>query len=142
MNNIEVAKEGLKRGKQWQQNASRAFEDERWNDVVFSYEMAVEQSLKAILILFGIEYPKIHNVSKLYLSINKTGIPNWFLDNMEFHAKTLKSLVKLRNKAAYGYVDGLTKEDFKEDAIEFQETVAKIVNDCENLIIDFLKKST
>ena len=142
MNNIEVANGGLKRGKKWQQNASRAFEDKRWNDVVFSYEMAVEQSLKAILILFGIEYPKIHNISKLYLSINKTGIPKWFVDNMEVHAETLKDLVILRNKAAYGYVNGLTKEDFKEDAIEFKASVSKIMNDCEKLIIDFSKKST
>lgn len=142
MNNLDVAWEGLKRGKQWQQNASRAFEDERWNDVVFSYEMAVEQSLKAILILFGIEYPKIHNISKLYLSINKTSIPKWFIDNMVFHAEILKDLVKLRNKAAYGYVNGLTKEDFKEDANKFQAIVSKILNDCEKLIIEFSKKST
>lgn len=141
MNNIEVALGGLKRGKQWLQNASRAFEDERWNDVVFSYEMAVEQSLKAVLIIFGIEYPKIHNVSKLYLSINKINIPKWFVDKMDFHAESLKNLVKLRNKAAYGYVNGLTKEDFKEDAIEFQASVTKILNDCETLINDFSKKS-
>jgi HEPN domain-containing protein len=141
MNNIEVAKEGLERGKQWQQNASRAFEDDRWNDVVFSYEMAVEQSLKAILILFGIEYPKIHNISKLYLGINKTGIPKWFVDNMDFHANILKTLVNLRNKAAYGYVNGLTKEDFKEDAYDFQDPTNKIINDCETLINDFSKKA-
>ena len=141
MNNIEVAQGGLKRGKQWQQNAIRAFEDERWNDVVFSYEMAVEQSLKAVLILFGIEYPKIHNISMLYLRMNKTNIPKWFVNNMDFHAKTLKILVKLRNKAAYGYVDGLTKDDFKEDAIEFQDSVTKIITDCETLIKDFSKKT-
>jgi len=141
MNNIEVAQEGLKRGKQWQQNASRAFEDERWNDVVFSYEMAVEQSLKAVLILFGIEYPKIHNISKLYLSMNKMNIPKWFVNNMDFHANILKTLVKLRNKAAYGYVDGLSKEDFKDDAIEYQDSVTKVINDCEALIIDFSRKS-
>jgi len=141
MNNIEVAQEGLKRGKQWQQNASRAFEDERWNDVVFSYEMAVEQSLKAVLILFGIEYPKIHNISKLYLSMNKMNVPEWFVNNMDFHAKTLKTLVILRNKAAYGYADGLTKEDFKIDAIEYQDSITKIINDCEKLIKEFSKKT-
>ncbi len=141
MNNIEVAQEGLKRGKQWQQNAIRAFEDERWNDVVFSYEMAVEQSLKAVLILFGIEYPKIHNISNPYLKMNKTNIPKWFVNNMDFHAKILKILVKLRNKAAYGYIDGLTKDDFKEDAIEFQDSVTKIITDCETLINDFSKKT-
>ncbi len=61
---------------------------------------------------------------------------------MVFHAETLKDLVKLRNKAAYGYVNGLTKEDFKEDANKFQATVSKILNDCEKLIIEFSKKST
>jgi hypothetical protein len=75
------------------------------------------------------------------LSINKTNFPKWFVENMDFHAKTLKTLVKLRNKADYGYVNGLTKEDFKEDAYEFQDPINKIINDCETLINDFSKKA-
>ena len=141
MNNLEVAREGLKRGEQWYQNAIQAYKDERWNDVVFSYEMAVEQALKAILILFGIEYPKIHNISKFYLNINKNNIPKWFVNNMDLHAKTLKELVKLRGSAAYGYVEGLTKDDFKEDANTFKDSVIKVIDDCKNLIKAFSKKS-
>ena len=141
MKNLMVAQESLKRGEQWQQNAIRAYEDERWNDVVFSYEMAVEQALKAILILFGIEYPKIHNISKFYMSINKNNIPKWFVNNMDLHAKTLKELIKLRGIAAYGYVEGLTKDDFKEDANKFKDSVIKVIDDCKNLIKAFSEKS-
>jgi len=141
MNNLEVAREGLKRGEQWNQNAIQAYKDERWNDVVFSYEMAVEHALKAILILYGIEYPKIHNISKVYLNINRNNIPKWFVNNMDLHAKTLKELVKLRGSAAYGYVEGLTKDDFKEDAITFKDSVIKVIDDCINLIKAFSKKA-
>ena len=141
MNNLEVAREGLKRGEQWNQNAIQAYKDERWNDVVFSYEMAVEHALKAILILYGIEYPKIHNISKFYLNINRNNIPKWFVNNMDLHAKTLKELVKLGGSAAYGYVEGLTKDDFKEDAITFKDSVIKVIDDCKNLIKAFSKKA-
>jgi len=53
MNNLKVAKEALKRGLQWKQGADRALEDKRWNDVIYSYQMSVEQVLKGILILLG-----------------------------------------------------------------------------------------
>ena len=71
MNNLEIANEALTRGEQWYQSAIRAFEDQRWNDVVYSYQMAVEQALKAILILNGIEYPCQCKSVKLNHSIHK-----------------------------------------------------------------------
>lgn len=137
MNNIKISKEALIRGEQWYQGAIRAFEDERWNDVVYSYEMAVEQVLKAILILFGREYPKIHDIRKFYLNINVKDFPKWFIDKMDFHASILKELVKLRSISSYGYVDGITKDYFKEDAIKFKEDVEQIIKDCKKLIKDF-----
>jgi len=140
MNNLEIAHEALRRGEQWHQSAIRAFEDERWNDVVYSYQMAVEQALKAILILKGIEYPKIHDIWKFYLNINKEILPQWFTDKMEFHATNLKNLVKLRERSAYGYIDGITKDAFKEDALEYKEAVKEIINDCKKLIQEFSEK--
>lgn len=140
MNNLEIAQEALKRGEQWHQSSIRAFEDERWNDVVYSYQMAVEQALKAILILYGIEYPKTHDVWKFYLNINKDNLPKWYIDRMEFHAKNLKNLVKLRERSAYGYVEGITKDDFKGDAVKYREAVKEILNDCRTLIHQFSER--
>jgi HEPN domain-containing protein len=47
--------------------------------------MAVEQALKSILILYGIEYPKKHDISNIYLSLKNKNIPEFFsksIDNM------------------------------------------------------------
>ena len=62
MNNIQVSFEALKRGKQWYEGTIEAFKHKRWNDVVYMYQMAIEQAMKSILILDGIEYPRRHDM--------------------------------------------------------------------------------
>ena len=140
MNNLETSQGAMKRGSSWYQGAIRAFEDERWDDVIYSFQMSVEQALKAILILFGIEYPKKHDVSKIYLSLKKHSIPKWFLEKIDFHAHILEDLIKIRGIAAYGYVKGITKDHFKDDASKYKEPVKEIIDDCNKLIIEFSKK--
>jgi len=107
MKNYETANEALKRARRWYQGSIRALEDQRWDDVVYSYEMAVEQALKAILILYGIEYPKKHDISNIYLSLKNKKVPEFFSKNIDNHAKILNILVKKRGPAAYGYVEGI-----------------------------------
>jgi len=140
MKNSETTKEALERARRWYQGAIRALEDQRWDDVIYSYEMAVEQALKAILILFGIEYPKKHDVSKIYLSLKKHSIPKWFLEKIDFQAHILEDLIKIKGIAAYGYVKGITKDHFKDDAFKYKEPVKEIIDECKKLIIEFSKK--
>ena len=63
MSNVGLAEAGIGRAGRWLQGASRALEDERWDDAVYSSQMAVEQSAKAVLIALGIDFPKEHDVS-------------------------------------------------------------------------------
>jgi len=65
MKNLETSQGALKRAERCYQSAIQAFEDKRWDDVMYSCQMSVEQALKAILILYGIEYPKIHDISSI-----------------------------------------------------------------------------
>ena len=141
MNNLTTAQAALSRAKRWHQSARRGFEDERWDDVIYSYQMAVEQSLKAVLILFGMEYPKKHDISGVYLTLKMQDIPKWFLDKIKLHARILKMLVSKRGSSAYGYVDGITKDNFKDDAIQNKDLVKEIIKDCEELISEFSEKS-
>jgi HEPN domain-containing protein len=69
MKNNEITRKVLKRAERWYQGGIRAYEDKRWDDVIYSYEMAVERTMKAILILYGIEYPKKHDISNIYLEL-------------------------------------------------------------------------
>jgi len=54
MNNLEISQRAIKRAERWYQGAIRGIEDKRWDDVIYSYEIAIEQALKAILILYYI----------------------------------------------------------------------------------------
>ena len=141
MNNLEIAQEALKRARNWYQSAIRGFEDGRWNDSTYSLQMAVEQALKAILILYGIEYPKQHDISNLYLNLKTHHVPKWFLAKINSHSKILQILVKKRGDAAYGYVKGITNKDFKEDALIYKEPAQEVINDCDKLIGEFYSNS-
>lgn len=139
MKNYETANEALKRARRWYQGSIRALEDQRWDDVVYSYEMAVEQALKAILILYGIEYPKKHDISNIYLSLKNKKVPEFFSKNIDNHAKILNILVKKRGPAAYGYVEGINKNEFMKDAKNLKQDVENILNECEQLLLEFNK---
>ena len=141
MKNFDTSKGAMERAYRWHQSAIRAYEDERWDDVVYSLEMSVEQALKAMLILFGIEYPKKHDISNIYIELKEKQIPDWFKDKIDNQADLLKDLVRLRGNAAYGYVAGLKKNDFKEDASNFKKPVKDLIEDCNKLLIEFLRKS-
>jgi HEPN domain-containing protein len=139
MKNSETTKKALERARRWYQGAIRAFEDQRWDDVIYSYEMAVEQALKAILILYGIEYPKKHDISIIYLSLKSKNLPEYFSKNIDNHAKILNLLVKKRGPAAYGYVEGLDKSQFMKDAKNLRKDVEDILIQCEQLLNEFSK---
>ncbi|KKM20234.1 hypothetical protein LCGC14_1647500, partial [marine sediment metagenome] len=62
-----------------------------------------------------------------------------FKEKIDNQVDMLKDLVKLRGKAAYGYVDGLKKDDFKVDASNFKDPVKDVIEDCNNLVIEFSK---
>lgn len=99
--------------------------------------MAVEQALKGILILYGIEYPKKLDISKILLSLKEMEVPEFFSKNIGKYSKILNLLVKKRGPAEYGYVEGIDKNNFKEDAKNLKGEVEEILKDCESLLQTF-----
>lgn len=57
------------------QSALKALEDERWDNVVYSAQMAVELSSKDVLVTFGIDFPKEHNVSFMFKQLSGKKLP-------------------------------------------------------------------
>jgi len=140
MNNSETSRRGLQRARRWYQSAIRALDDERWDDVIYSYEMAIEQALKAILILYGIEYPKKHDISNILIHLKQKDLPVFFSDNLDFYAKLLNNLVDKRGPAAYGYIEGISKENFKEDAFILKDDIENVLEACERVLDEFSRK--
>jgi len=134
MNNLEIAKAAIMKGRQWYNVAIHALGDKQWDDVIYLYEMAIEQALKGILILFGIEFPKKHDISSVYQNLKTKNIPEEFKNKMDEHAKILKYLVVKRGISANGYREGIKKNEFEKDAKKYRKSVLNTIKDCENLL--------
>jgi len=133
--NVDLAKLALKRSGRWLKSALRALEDERWDDVVYSSQMAVEQASKAVLIALGIEYPKEHDVSVVFKQIQEIeNIPAWFVSMIPELANIISELAELRGLAGYGYEKGLDADYFKEYAPEAYEMARKHHEACAKLL--------
>jgi len=133
--NIDLARAALARGKRWLMSALRALEDERWDDVVYSSQMAVENASKAVLIALGIEYPREHDVSFVFRQISGVkGIPDWFLSMLDELAENISELAELRGLAGYGYEEGVDAEYFRDYAPKAYEKAKKHYDACAKLL--------
>ncbi|MEM1569831.1 MAG: HEPN domain-containing protein [Candidatus Bathyarchaeia archaeon] len=140
LTNIDLATSALKRGKRWLKGASRALEDERWDDVVYSSQMAVEQVSKAVLIALGIEYPREHDVSAAFKRISKVeNVPTWFLSIIDELATNISELAELRGLAGYGYEKGLDADYFKDYAPIAYEKARKHYEACAKLLFELYR---
>lgn len=129
--NIDLAASALRRSARWLRSASSALEDERWDDVVYSSQMAVEQASKAVLIALGIEYPREHDVSAVFKRISRIeNVPEWFSSIVPELANNISELAELRGLAGYGYEKGLDADYFKGYAPKAYEMARKHYEAC------------
>ena len=61
----------------------------------------VELSLKGVLRAVGIEYPKVHEVSDIFLRIPER-FPDWFRSEIEYIRESSKLLFRKREPSLYG----------------------------------------
>ncbi|MEM0093128.1 MAG: HEPN domain-containing protein [Thermofilum sp.] len=132
---LDLARAALRRAKRWLQGARRALEDGRWDDVVYASQMAVEHSAKGVLIAFGVEFPKVHDVSPvLRLLPSRRELPRWFTSQLEELAEDASELARLRAIASYGYEMGADESYFKDYAPEALRKAEKHYTACVNLL--------
>ena len=135
MDSIDIAICALNRGKQWAQGALRALEDKRWNDVIYSCQMAIDLALRSVLIYLEIGHPKKENIHNLYYSkLKELRLPEWFLEKIENHSKILGELSDKKEISAYGYFDGISEDYFKDDVNYYLENTLNILMECGSLI--------
>jgi len=140
MSNIELARAGIERAGRWLQGASRALEDERWDDAVFSSQMAVEQSAKAVLIALGIDFPKEHDVSIVFEDLAKRlDMPEWFRSKVPEIVKAVAELAEMRGLAGYGFEQGIGVEYFKDYAPEASKKAREVHEACSKLLRETFK---
>lgn len=98
--------EALSDADKWLRSAKINGKDKNYGIGLYCLEMATEIALKAILVDFGIEYPKTHNILveiSATISKHKEKLPVAFVENRDFILDTLKELLELRGPASYGF---------------------------------------
>lgn len=71
MNNFEVGKKLLSEAEGCWEESQHAFSRGSWNVVIRRAQEVVELSLKGLLKMMGIEYPKAHDVGEVFQSACK-----------------------------------------------------------------------
>lgn len=99
MRNIDISASMLEQARSRLKTARTALKDKNYAYTVRSSQECVELSLKAVLRLMGIEYPKKHDVSRVLL-MNKWRFPEWF--PTERFAEISLTLAEKREPAMYG----------------------------------------
>jgi len=135
LKSVGMVTSGISRAARWLRGAERALEDSRWDDVVYSAQMCVEQSAKSVLLLLGIDYPKEHDVSDILSELaGREDLPRWFKEGIPFMSRHIAELAALRGLAGYGYEMGLGADYFKDYAGEALEAARTIHSLCERLV--------
>ena len=95
----------------------------------------VELSLKACLRWVGVEYPKVHDVSKV-LRASVDRFPNWFRSRIDEFCRASTELAERREMSMYGDEQaGLTPERLfsREDAARAVTQASEVFRACKRL---------
>ena len=138
---LRIAKKAQQRAADWIRNAEVALEDKRWNDVVYSAQMAAEQSMKSILLALGVTYKRVHDISVPFRLLKDEGeITNKFRQKVPKFAEWLIQLTQERHLAGYGFEEDLEEDHFKEYAPQSLAKGKEIHNSCKEELVQIETK--
>jgi len=128
--NLELAEAYLEDAIYSLEEAKVAYNKGYYHRTVRRAQECIELCIKAILRLYGIEYPRAHEVSSMLIRI-KEKLPMWFKEHLEFIIEASTSLAMQRGPSFYGdeYKRIPAKKLFKkEDAIKALSYAEKVLN--------------
>lgn len=126
-----LAKDYLERARNRILDASSALTRGAYPEVVRYSQECVELSLKAVLRVVGVEYPRVHDVGDV-LDLHKERFPKWFRKYIERLRHISTNLAQKRGPSLYG-LERLGKppsEIFDEKDARDALNSAKYVHEC------------
>jgi len=130
---IQFARSLLRQAEARLKDACGARDDGNHPYAVRLSQGCVELSLKGVLRAVGIEYPKVHEVSDVFLRIPER-FPDWFIREIEFIRESSKLLFRKREPSLYGdetlhlSPDEVMDEGDAADAVSRAEMVFELCN--------------
>jgi len=137
VNNFQVGKKLLGEAEEYYEEMLRAYERGSWNVVVRKAQEVVELSLKGLLKIMGVEYPKEHDVGDVFAQAcgeKRIGIKTETLEQVRRISAELA-----RERAPAFYMDRLYSE---EQALEAKEAVGRVLETVRGLRDRLGQKST
>lgn len=127
MKSHEMAEDYLKRAGRCLDEAEEAFKDGDYPMAIRRSQECIELSIKGVLRVASIEFPREHDVSDVLINIawREMGSPDWFTGRVEGMAKIMREITPKRGPAMYGF----EKEMKPANAIFSREDGAKAVQD-------------
>ncbi len=135
MKTSEIADLAVKRARRWLRGAQVALQDGRWDDAVYAAQMCSEHAAKAVLISFGIDFPKKHDVSSAFETLGaRAGLPAWFTSKVKVIVEVLGELASERAMAGYGFEEGIDAEYFRDYAPKAVKKAENALSLCSRLV--------
>ena len=143
LKNISMAFSYMRRAERRIKDAKRAYEESFYPDTVRYCQEAVELSVKAVLRLIGVEYPKAHDVSNV-VKMNENKYPIWFREKVREIVELMRLLSKSRGLSVYGDEErGIPPEELfsKNFAFNILSRSVKCVELCGKFVDEWIKAS-
>ncbi len=122
----KLAEDYIKRAKIRRKTLDFYLNEKDYPDVVRESQEIVELLLKGVLILYGIEFPRMHDIGKIF-NENREKFPEKILERLKEIVKISRLLRKDRELSFYGSEDIIPMEYYsEEDALEAIEMVDNI----------------
>jgi len=129
--NKDRAEEAIKSAEREFRSAFTCLEHEDYVGSLKYLQECMEYAVKAVLIAYGIDYPKIHAVGRFLYEIREK-YPRWFLKQMQAVAEVTDNLARGRPRFRYPYEH--LPEQYETVAKEFFPKVKKALENCRKLI--------
>ena len=136
MENEKIAGDALLSAKRWLETAHMAAGEGNYDSAVYSLEMSVEISLKAVLLSIGTEVPKIHAIGDIFAEAVRGNdkVHKELSSSVEEITRTFKELLKLRSAAGYMFEREDELENLGSEYRNLEGSSDKIVALCEKAV--------
>lgn len=124
-------------------SAKLALKDRNYPYTVRQAQECVELSLKGILRLYGIEYPREHDVKEILLRVSRR-FPDWFRAQVKSFAEISSKMATERGPSMYGDEEkGIPPSQLfrYERAVEAVKEAQLILRNCSKALETFLQKA-
>jgi HEPN domain-containing protein len=130
----ERAKKAIRSAEREFRSAAECLREEDYTGALKYLQECVEYAVKAVLIAYGLDYPKAHAVGRFLYEV-KDKYPKWFLEQLDAIAEITDDLA--RGRPGFRYPFEYPPKEYENVAKEAFPRVRKSLEYCRRLVAEF-----